>query len=382
MSRNLGSVNASSPRVVLVSPSPPPYGGMALQAKQLEQFLRRDGIDVVFLHSNRAFPPALLALDRVPAVRTVLRSLLLSSALWRELRRADILHLMAASWVYFFAVVWPAVVIARLLGKRVILNYRGGEADRFFSRFAWAAWPVFRLASAVTVPSGFLAGIIDKHFRCVVQIVPNFVDLAKFEYRQRRSFRPALLVTRHLETIYDIPSVLRAFKEVQASYPDASLQIAGTGREESALRSLATDLRVNHVHFLGSVPHDRLPALYRSCDVYINASRVDNFPGALVEASACGLAIVSTAAGGIPFLYSHGESAILVEAGDWKALAMGVRRIVESPEAGVALTECAREVALACDWNEVCRRLYQAYGPAFEPFTGAKARLKSGAATV
>ena len=69
------------------------------------------------------------------------------------------------------------------------------------------------------------------------------------------------------------------------------------------------------MRFLGYVDRQKLPAIYSECDILLNASRVDNFPGSLLDASAAGLAVVSTNAGGIPFIYTDGENALLVEVG-------------------------------------------------------------------
>jgi len=55
-----------------VAPAPPPYGGMALQAGQLDALLRRDGVVVDRLASNFALP--FQPLERVPGIRTVLRA--------------------------------------------------------------------------------------------------------------------------------------------------------------------------------------------------------------------------------------------------------------------------------------------------------------------
>ena len=52
-------------KVLLVAPAPPPYGGMALQARKLETLLRGDGHHVSFFASNLAFPGWLRPLDRL-----------------------------------------------------------------------------------------------------------------------------------------------------------------------------------------------------------------------------------------------------------------------------------------------------------------------------
>jgi glycosyltransferase involved in cell wall biosynthesis len=349
-------------RILLVAPSPPPYGGMALQARLLEKFLRADGDEVAFVPSNSPLPAALRFAERIPGLRTVLRFFTVSRRIWRQAADASVVHVLAASWVYFFAVAAPAVFIARLRGRRVVLNYRGGEAARFFRWFGWAAWPVFRLAHSVTAPSGFLAGIIRGRFRVPVAIVPNILDLSAFRFRHRSGFGPRLLATRHLEPIYDLESVLRAFRAVHQRYPEASLWIAGTGSREAHLRALVSAWNLPGVRFLGHVRHQDLPALCDQRDILLNASRVDNFPGALLEASAAGLLVVSTAAGGIPFIYRDGETALLVEPGDWQALARAVIRSLESPALASSLALAGASLARRCDWRQVRLALDPAYG--------------------
>jgi glycosyltransferase involved in cell wall biosynthesis len=349
-------------RILLVAPSPPPSGGMALQARLLERLLRRDGADVSFFASNFELPGGLRIAAGVPGIRTALRFILTWILLWKRVSDVNVVHIFAASWLYFFAVVWPAVVVGRLRGRRVVLNYRGGEAARFFRWFGAAVAPVFRLATIVTAPSQFLSTVIGDRFGAPVTIVPNILDLCRFTYKPRTVFRPRLLVTRHLEAMYDVASVIKAFAKIQQRHPHASLSIAGSGSQEQALRMLAAELKADNVAFLGHVPQDRLPELHAESDILLNASRVDNFPGALVEASASGLAVVSTAAGGIPYIYSNGVTALLVEPGDWENLATVVESIVQSPALGRQLTAAAFELAKSCDWNEVCRKLYAAYG--------------------
>jgi glycosyltransferase involved in cell wall biosynthesis len=343
--------------VLLVAPAIPPYGGMALQARQLHGFLRAEGREVVFLAVN--FP--LGWLDRLPGIRTAVRFALMWGKLARLVPRAQVVHVYAASWLYFFLVVYPAVIVTRAWGRRVILNYRGGDADRFLGAWGMVVLPAFRWASIVTVPSDFLAGVISRRIGIAVSIVPNFLDTGIFQYRKRRHFSPKFLVTRHLERIYDVESVLRAFHVVQQRYPDASLCIAGTGGEETALRRLAGELHLVNIQFLGHVEHRKLPVIYDKCDVYLNASRVDNFPAALLEASAAGLVVVSTAPGGIPSIYRDGETALLVAPGDWRALAQSALRIIESPDLGCEISANAAALVQQFTWPEVRKALYAAY---------------------
>jgi glycosyltransferase involved in cell wall biosynthesis len=352
--------NRSQRRVLLVAPTPPPYGGMALQARLLERMLRSDGHSVSLLASNAPLPNQFM--ERLRGLRPFLRSMLFTVRLWKEAARADVIHVLAASWLYFLVVVTPAIVVGRLRGVNVVLNYRGGEAARFFRWFGWAVKPIFRLATAVTAPSVFLSHLIHRRFGVPVRIVPNIVDLSRFRYKTRTELRPRMVATRHLEKSYDIESVLKAFRAVQANNPDASLWIGGTGTQEEYLRTLATTWDLRNVRFLGHVDHVDLPAIYDQCDILLNASLVDNFPAALLEASAAGLVVVTTSAGGIPFIYENGKNALLAAPRDWQGLADAVEKVLRDPFLGREMAANAAELARQCEWRNVRQFLYRSYG--------------------
>ena len=309
-----------------------------------------------------SFPPALKVFERLPGIRTGIRSLLSWIALWREAGRSDVVHVLGASWVYFFAFAAPAVFIGKFRGRKVILNYRGGEAQVFFRQWGWAVSPLMRAADILTAPSEFIAGVIRNRFGLSVSIVPNIVDLSAFRFRHRTHFAPTMIVTRHLEEMYGIDIVLRAFRAVQQYVPEATLSIAGAGSEEVRLRQLAADWKLQNVTFLGQVEHRDLPTLYDRCDILINASYVDNFPGSLIEAAASGLAIVSTSPGGIPYIFENGKTALLVQPGDWESLAQSIRQILDSSALGQSLTAAAAAMVKNCDWPEVRSALEKVYG--------------------
>jgi glycosyltransferase involved in cell wall biosynthesis len=264
--------------------------------------------------------------------------------------------------VYFFAVVVPAVVYSRIFGRKAILNYRGGDAREFFRAWGCIVKPVFKYASAVTTPSVFLAEVIRQRFNVPVDVVPNVLDQSVFKRRVRERVRPNILVTRHLERIYGVDVAVEAFRHVQRHYPDARLWIAGTGSEEQRLRDVIRQWGVRNVEFLGYIAHERLGAIYDECDILLNASFIDNFPGSLLEAAGAGLVVVSTGVGGIPFMFENERTALLVQPGDAEALARAVGRILDSPALAAFLAGNATSVANACTWPEVRKSIYRAYG--------------------
>lgn len=350
-----------SRRVLLISPKAPPYGGMALQASLLQDLLTRDGVTVTFLASNLPFPASLRFCERLRGVRPFLRSAVFCWRLWQLIPEIDVVHILACSWLYFLVVVCPAVLLGRIRGKRVVLNYRGGEADAFFRLHRFWVRPFFYLADVVTAPSDFLVQVIGRRIGTPVEIVPNIVDLGRFRFRKRDPLRPTMVVTRHLEKLYGVDAVIRAFAVIQERHKGATLHIAGTGSEENNLRSLVEELKLKNVVFHGYVHGDQLPSLYDRCDILLNASRADNFPASLVEGAAAGLVVISTAVGGIPFIFQHEATALLASAEDWRVIAENVCRLLEDPDLASRLAAQAFERCRQYEWESVRESLYRTY---------------------
>ncbi len=332
-------------KICLVAPFVPPYGGMALQAGKLVESLRRRGIPVFSVRVNR-LPTDVGFWYRAPGVRTAATTVRLLRNLSARLKESDVVVIFSSFFNYFFWVTYPVVLLANAYGKSVILNARGGGAGEFCRRYRPLLRPLMRKVDLVIAPSGFLAEVFQKEFRMDVGIVRTMVDTQQFPFRHRRPLRPRLLAARNLETIYGVDVILKALKIVRERYPEAVLTIAGNGSQSAALKALAKDLGLEPgVEFLGSVAHDDMPAVYDRHDIFINASRVDNLPNALLEAFASGLPVVSTAAGGIPFLVEHGRTGLLVEVDNHEKLAEAVVFLLTCPEEASRLAGNARLVA-------------------------------------
>src|SRR5215467_13219094 len=109
---------AMPPSILLVGPQAPPSGGMALQGKQLLDVLRSDRNTVSFFASNLHLPQGFRFCNRIPGVRTFCRAVIIWPRLWSAMRHAQVVHVLAASWVYFLIVVCPTVILGRICHKR------------------------------------------------------------------------------------------------------------------------------------------------------------------------------------------------------------------------------------------------------------------------
>lgn len=346
-------------RIVLVGPLPPPSGGMANQTLQLARLLEEAGIAVDLVQVNAPYRPDFVR--HLRGVRAMFRLVPYVRRLWRAARNADLMHVMANSGWAWHLFAGPAVWVSRAQGVPVVVNYRGGDAERFLARrSAWVRLTL-RGVAAVVVPSTFLEDVFA-HFGITTEIVPNVIDLVRFHPAPERSAGHHLVVTRNLEDIYDIPTALRAFAEIRRVYDDARLTVAGSGPRLAALQALASELAISPaVRFTGRLDNAEIADLYRDADLVLNPSTVDNMPISLLEAMASGVPVVSTDVGGIPHLARDGGTMLLVPPRTPQAMAESALRVLGDPDLAATLRQAGVACAAAYAWPQVQPRLFAVY---------------------
>ena len=339
-------------RVAIVAPSLGILGGQAVQANRLISAWKGDRDVYAWLVPVNPVPPRpFTGATGIKYVRTIATQLCYWPSLVRQLRRADVVHVFSASYFSFLLAPLPAVVVAKLLGKPVVMNYRSGQAPDHLRRSAIAR-RTLQWVERNAVPSAFLRDVFAG-FGIGAEVIPNIVDVDRFAFRPREPLRPRILSTRNFEDLYNVACTLRAFRRVQDRYPEATLTLVGSGAEEPRLRSLASGLRLANVRFAGRVPPDAIWKWYADADIYLQTPDIDNMPSSVLEAFASGLPVVSTRAGGVPAILTDGVQGLLVDCGDDRGAAERIISLLETPDLARRLTATARESCEQYRWRSV-----------------------------
>ena len=176
------------------------------------------------------------------------------------------------------------------------------------------------------------------------------VDLAQFAPRDRSEAKAqfglagqVVLSVGHLTTRKGQDLLIRALPHL----PGVTLILAGQGPERHAFEALAQELGVaERVGFLGSVPHDQLPALYNAADVMALPSESEGLANAWVEALACGTPIAISDVGGARELLTDAKAGRIVDR-THEALAAALGEMLSQTPDRIAV----RKAAMPFTWG-------------------------------
>ncbi len=346
-------------KIAIVAPTLRILGGQAVQAHRLLQAWESDPEIEAGLVPINPLPPLFQRLAEIKFIRTFVTQLTYWPTLIKRLRHVDVVHVFSASYLSFLLAPTPAVLIAKLLGKPVVLNYRSGEAPDHLRRSRVARF-VLRRVDANVVPSAFLRGVFAR-FHIGAEIIPNIVDLERFAFRVRADFGPRLLCTRNFEPLYNVSCTLQAFERIQRRYPNATLTLVGAGSQAELLRQEVETRGLRNVRFTGAVSPTEIWRHYAEADIYLQTPEIDNMPTSVLEAFASGCVVVSTSAGGVPTILKEGVHGYLVPCGDAAAAADRVIHLLENPDHARQLAASARATCEEYRWSRVRGRWLDLY---------------------
>lgn len=232
-----------------------------------------------------------------------------------------------------------AAVLARVTGAYLIIQLHGIEAWKRPSRVYRAALEMAELVLCVSrdTRARLLSWSTISPERVIV--LPNTVgDAFRPGNRQSARARFGLSDQRVVLSVGRLDSrerykgydqLLVALSELIAKDPKLLYLIAGDGDDRSRLAAVAAEAGVtDHVWFLGSVPSDALPDLYRAADVFALPSTGEGFGIVFLEATACGTRAIGLAAAGSKDALCDGQLGTLAELDD---LAETLARALSAP---------------------------------------------------
>jgi glycosyltransferase involved in cell wall biosynthesis len=169
---------------------------------------------------------------------------------------------------------------------------------------------------------------------------------------------PVILSVARLVPDKDHDTLIAAFSQVSAAFPETELWLVGDGpRRQAIQRQVRRSLAPDRVRFLPGQPDIRR-WLHRAC-LLVLSSRYEALPNVVLEAMAAGLPVVATQVGGLPEVVVPGRTGWLVPPGDAPALAAALSQALGEAGTREALGLAGRERAVGDFSMEAMTRRYE-----------------------
>jgi glycosyltransferase involved in cell wall biosynthesis len=286
------------------------------------------------------------------------RPLRLLDMLWTVLfRRLE--YQVAYVEVYSgMAFLWAEVVcqLLDMLRKPYLLTLHGGNLPSFAHRWPSRVRRLLRNANIVTAPSRYLQEEL-RFYRENIVLISNPLEIKNYRFHLRSTPGPHLVWLRAFHNIYHPEMVPLVIANLRSSFPEIILTMIGPDKKDGSLRE--TQMLIEkiglqkNIEIVLGIPKSKVPEYLEDADIFINTTNVDNTPVSVLEAMACGLCVVSTNVGGIPYLLNNEKDALLVPPNDPEAMATAVRRILTEPGLAARLSQNARCKVEQFEWSVI-----------------------------
>lgn len=319
--------------LILNSEFPPIGGGAATATANLAKYLASQGLDVSVCTSRFGHLPSRetrhgFEIVRVPSKRERADrtnpneqiSYMLAS-IWYCLRnfskwKPDVI------WAFFgFPSGFTALVMKFFFRIPFIVSLRGGDVPGFrpydFKKFHRLGAPFIRLvwnqASAVVANSEGLKKLALKfHDAVPILVIPNGIDLEYFKPTMRNGKIPQLLFTGRVVYQKGLDLLIQALSEIMAI--EWELSIIGDGSFKNQLHQLVNKYGMgSRVRFHGWCKQEELLPILAQAHIFINPSRHEGMPNAVLEAMASGLPVIASKIAGNEDLVVNGKNGFLVK---------------------------------------------------------------------
>jgi glycosyltransferase involved in cell wall biosynthesis len=226
------------------------------------------------------------------------------------------------------------------------------------------AWMVQRVnlelstADLILVPSRFVADQLRSHgvAEGKIALIPYGVDLRTFYPGERQIDKKTpleCLYVGHISYRKGIRMLLDAARYCQNQ--PVNFRLIGPVVSREVLANLP-----GNVFYEGPSLPSGVAERMRAADLFIFPSLEDSFALVIFEAMATGLTVITTNHAGSSEFLSDGDNALIVPAGDARALASAVQRLVEDPALRQQLGEAARrKVESAHSWETYGQQVLQ-----------------------
>lgn len=209
-----------------------------------------------------------------------------------------------------------------------------------------------------------------------IAITPFGVDCEKFKPLDLNKVNNKIVIgtVKRMAPKYGISNLIKAFALVKSrTDKNIELILVGGGKQEEELKNLAKKLSVDkYISFVGAVPHSDVPKWLNRFDIYCALSESESFGVAIIEASACGVPVVVSDAGGLLEVVVDNKTGYIVPRNNPEITAEKIEILVNNEKLRKKMGEAGRSFVLEnYEWKENADMMEKIYNEVIKDFKKA-----------
>ena len=347
--------NTPSPKnkmytILLVSPVPPPYGGIGIWTNNI-------------LNSKLSAKYKLLNLDTSPnkvvakskfTINRAVDAFILFYKLQKLLllNRPNVVHITTNYfWAFYRDIIFGA--IAKPFSK-IILHIHGGDFPNFFKSIPFIFRKIChnslrsfdKIIVITTETKEFLEG---KLYLTNVVFIPNPIKANDFVRQRKNKKRLKVLFVGLIvqnKGVLDILNVASKINNANFIFIGPYVKSKNIDTEKEVMDSININKLNDRVRFLGAMAHGEIIEHYLDSDILLLPSYREGLPNVILEAMAAGLPIIATRVGAIPEIIENGVNGFLIEPGDRHGLLKYIDLLIQNESLRLKMSKENAEKAL------------------------------------
>jgi len=241
----------------------------------------------------------------------------------------------------------------------------GGFSPSYWVGAKFAGWLANKLDGRIAV-SGAARHFINRYFPGEYRIIPNGVDLEKFQqaepYEELRDGTLNILFVGRLEERKGLTYLLQGYHRLRKRRVDARLLVIGSGPKLREYRRFVGLRGIRDVEFLGRVSDEQKVRYFASADIYCAPNTgQESFGIVLLEAMAAGVPIVASDIHGFKRVVERNVQGLLVEPRNPRALAAALYALGRDADLRHEMGEAGRVRAPEFSWDRVTEQIVDFY---------------------
>ncbi len=272
--------------------------------------------------------------------------------------------LIHAHWILAGLV---AVLIKKIRKHFVILTTHGSDINKIPAKGPIRRISIFSLKSVdllISVSKDLKSRIIKLGIPAEkILVIPNGVDIDKFDINLEKSNKNRLLFVGRLIPVKGLRYLIEAMKYIKEALPQVFLTIIGEGYLKESLTQLTKVYSLDeNIIFEGKKSHTIINKNLKESSLFVLPSLSEGLSVAVLEAMACGVPVVASKVGGMPDVIIENQTGILVPPRNSEILANTIITLLKDNRKITSMGIKARErIEANFSWDIVANRIIEIY---------------------